>query len=187
MRTNPRWTKRRIRRSNACWRLSPTASTVHLPEAWYKSRLRPGESTWNSNRNFFSNDNLSFAFFIWAGQDPHASPSAGVVTGTYKIIREIKPQPALAASFGSTPAYTRRAVANSAGVHPLAAWKMAVDTAEKTCSAPLARFIDSEHCVSLSGHRSEFGAVASLNRIWMARFRFGATRIIRTQTAQRTV
>ncbi len=104
---------------------------IESPEEWYKSRLRRGESTWHSNGNSFSDNNLSFAFSIWAGEDPHASPSAGVVTGTYKIIRETKAQPAgggLAAPFGSPAAYT---AASSGGGHPLTTWKMVVDTAER--------------------------------------------------------
>jgi hypothetical protein len=57
---------------------------IESPEEWYKSRLRPGESAWNSNGNSFSDDKLSFGFSIWAVEDPHASPSVGGVTGTYK-------------------------------------------------------------------------------------------------------
>jgi HEAT repeat protein len=102
---------------------------IESPEEWYKSRLRPGESTWHSNGNSFSDDKLSFGFSIWAGEDPHALPSAGEVTGTYKIVREDTGQPAvgsLPAAFGSAPA-----AANSGGAHPLTTWKMVVDTAER--------------------------------------------------------
>jgi hypothetical protein len=102
---------------------------IESPEKWYKSRLRPGESTWHSNGNSFSDGKLSFGFSIWAGEDPHALPSAGEVTGTYKIVREDTGQPAvgsLPAAFGSAPA-----AANSGGAHPLTTWKMVVDTAER--------------------------------------------------------
>jgi hypothetical protein len=107
---------------------------IESPEAWYKSRLRPGESTWNSNRNSFSDNNLSFAFSIWAREDPHASPSAGVVTGTYKIIRENKPALSGAAvilGFGSPLEHAPNAPVHSCFGHPQEGWKMVVDTAER--------------------------------------------------------
>ena len=68
-----------------------TPVEIESPEDWYTSKLSPGESTWNSNGNSFSDYALSFGFVIWAGEDPHASPSAGGVTGTYKIIRQRGP------------------------------------------------------------------------------------------------
>ena len=78
-----------------------TPVEIESPEDWYKSKLNPRESTWNSNGNSFSDYGLSFGFSIWAGEDPHASPSAGGVTGAYKIIRQ------------------------------RGSWKMVVDTAER--------------------------------------------------------
>ena len=107
--------------------------SIESPEEWYKSKLRPGESTWHSNGNSFSDDKLSFGFSIWAAEDPHASPSAGVVTGTYKIIRETTVQPAGeggAVSYGSPPTVVSKAVARRGGP-PLVTWKMVVDTAER--------------------------------------------------------
>lgn len=107
---------------------------IESPEEWYKSKLRPGESTWHSNGNSFCNDKLSFAFSIWAGEDPHASPSAGGVTGTYKIIRETKAQPVgggMAGLFPLSSAYTPYAAPSSGDGHPLAIWKMVVDTAAR--------------------------------------------------------
>jgi hypothetical protein len=105
---------------------------IQSPEAWYKSRLEPGESTWNSNGNSFYDNKLSFGFAIWAGEDPHASLTAGGVTGTYKIIKETKAQPvgaALAAPFG--PAYTSNAAMSAGSGHPLITWEMVVDTASR--------------------------------------------------------
>jgi len=107
---------------------------IESPEQWYKSRLRPGESTWQSNGNSFSDDKLSFGFSIWTGEDPHASPSAGGVTGTYKIIRETKAQPVgvgVAGLFPLSSAYTPYAAPRNGDGHPLATWKMVVDTAER--------------------------------------------------------
>lgn len=107
---------------------------IESPEEWYKSRLRPGESSWNSNGNSFSDDKLSFAFSIWAGEDPHASPSAGGVTGTYKIIRETKAQPVgvgVAGLFPLSSAHTPSAALSNGDGHPLATWKMVVDTADR--------------------------------------------------------
>ena len=107
---------------------------IESPEEWYKSRLRPGESTWHSSSNSFSDDKLSFAFYIWTREDPHASPSAGVVSGTYKITRETKAQSeggGMAAVFSPPPAHTANAAASSDDGHPPATWKMVVDTAER--------------------------------------------------------
>ncbi len=87
---------------------------IESPEKWYKPRLRRGESTWHSNANSFSDDKLSFAFSIWAGEDPHASPSAGEVSGTYKIIRE-----------------TGAPSARAAAAKPVTGWKMVVENAER--------------------------------------------------------
>ena len=95
---------------------------VESPEEWYKSRLRPGESTWNSNGNSFSDDRLSFEFYIWAREDAHASPSAGRVTGTYKLVRETKGQPVAMGVIGSFPlssANTPFAAPSSGGGHPV--------------------------------------------------------------------
>lgn len=108
---------------------------IESPEEWYKSKLRPGESTWHSNRNSFSDDELSFAFSIWAREDSHASPSAGVVTGTYRVISETKSPPIVRGfvpSFGSSPAYTINPTARAGDDHPIQTWKMVVDTAERS-------------------------------------------------------
>jgi HEAT repeat protein len=105
---------------------------IESPEEWYKSKLRTGESTWHSNGNSFSDDKLSFAFSVWAPEDPHASPSAGVVTGTYKIIRQTQPAGGgFAAIVGSPPAYTPGAARSRGYPNPMATWKMVVDTAER--------------------------------------------------------
>lgn len=95
---------------------------IESPEEWYKYRLRPGELTWNSNGNSFSDDKLSFEFYIWAREDAHASPSAGRVTGTYKLIRETTDQSVRVGLAGSLPlssAHARYAAPSSSGGHPV--------------------------------------------------------------------
>jgi hypothetical protein len=107
---------------------------IESPEEWYKSKLRRGESTWNSNANSFADEKQSFAFFIWTGEDSHASPSGGMVTGIYKIIRETGPQSA-AVGFAMTPGLVvthGQPAASSGGLGPaLVTWKMLVDSAQR--------------------------------------------------------
>ena len=108
---------------------------IESPEEWYKSRLKPGESTWNSNSNSFSTwDKLSFAFSIWTAEDSHASPSGGGVTGTYKIIKETTvPQPIAVGPgvFPLSPPSTPYPAPSYGPGHPLTTWKMVVDSAER--------------------------------------------------------
>jgi hypothetical protein len=111
---------------------------IESPEKWYKSRLKPGESTRKFNRNSFCDDRLSFPFAIWAREDPHSSPSGGQVTGTYKIVRETNAQPVgrgVIAMLPSGRPYAPYAVASSGGgrplVTPLVTWKMVVDRAAR--------------------------------------------------------
>ncbi len=112
---------------------------IESPEKWYEPKLKRGESTWHSNSNTFVDDRLSFAFSIWAGEDPHASPSAGEVTGTYKIIRETTYPAAAAGGLAypcpASPGCAPVALASSSSAKPVTTWKMEVDTAERKPSA----------------------------------------------------
>ncbi len=114
---------------------------IESPEQWYKPKLKPDESTWNSNGNSFTDHDLSFAFSIWAGEDAHASPTAGEVTGTYKVIREtMLPGVNFGARMIGGGAAGLLPSAPAAAVHPGVAasdgkpaviWKMVVDTAQR--------------------------------------------------------
>ncbi|HYB91658.1 MAG TPA: hypothetical protein VEC38_11500 [Candidatus Binataceae bacterium] len=60
---------------------------IESPEDWYKDKLAPSEAIRHAGRNFFSDGGLEFAFLIWNANDPECCPTAGEVTGTYKIVR----------------------------------------------------------------------------------------------------
>lgn len=62
---------------------------IESPEEWYKDKLRPGETTWDGAANSFSDGKLEFRFAIRSGNDNHASPGGGIVTGTYKVIKQV--------------------------------------------------------------------------------------------------
>jgi hypothetical protein len=57
------------------------------PEDWYKNQLAASETVRHPGRNFFSDDGLEFEFQIWNSNDQDCCPTAGQVTGTYKIVR----------------------------------------------------------------------------------------------------
>jgi len=52
---------------------------------FYKKHLNEAEGIWKGEINKFSKDGLFFTFYIWKEGDPNCCPSAGKVTGTYKI------------------------------------------------------------------------------------------------------
>ncbi len=60
---------------------------IESPEDWYKDKLAPSETVRHPGRNFFSDDGLEFEFQIWNSNDQDCCPTAGQVTGTYKIVR----------------------------------------------------------------------------------------------------
>ena len=60
---------------------------IESPEDWYKDKLAPSETVRHPGRNFFSDDELEFEFQIWNPNDQDCCPTAGQVTGTYKIVR----------------------------------------------------------------------------------------------------
>lgn len=51
----------------------------------YASQLNPGEGVWKGTWNDFSKDGLFFSFSIWNKDDCNANPTAGKVSGTYRI------------------------------------------------------------------------------------------------------
>jgi HEAT repeat protein len=60
---------------------------IESPEDWYEDKLGPSETVRRAGRNFLSDGSLEFAFSIWNSNDPDCCPTAGEVTGTYKIVR----------------------------------------------------------------------------------------------------
>jgi HEAT repeat protein len=66
---------------------------IESPEDWYKNKLAPSETVRHPGRDFFSDDGLEFEFQIWNSNDQDCCPTAGEVTGTYKIVRA---QPSIA-------------------------------------------------------------------------------------------
>ncbi|MGC1398293.1 MAG: hypothetical protein WA827_07075 [Candidatus Binatus sp.] len=60
---------------------------IESPEDWYKDQLGPSETVRRATRNFLSDGSLEFAFLVWNANDPECCPTAGEVTGTYKIVR----------------------------------------------------------------------------------------------------
>ena len=60
---------------------------IESPQDWYKDKLAPSETVRHPGRNFFSDGGLEFEFQIWNSNDQDCCPTAGQVTGTYKIIR----------------------------------------------------------------------------------------------------
>jgi hypothetical protein len=53
-----------------------------------KVELRPGEGVWKGVMNRFSDNLLSFEYYIWNKGDANCCPAAGRVTGTYKLTKE---------------------------------------------------------------------------------------------------
>ncbi|MGH7814157.1 MAG: hypothetical protein ACREQI_09165 [Candidatus Binataceae bacterium] len=63
---------------------------IESPEDWYRRKLRPGENTPDAVENSLTDDSLKFDFGIHGPEDQgwHMT-SAGQVTGTYKIIKQM--------------------------------------------------------------------------------------------------
>jgi hypothetical protein len=59
---------------------------IESPEDWYKGKLTPSETVRHRGRNFFSDGGLEFEFKIWKSNDRDCCPTAGKVTGTYKVV-----------------------------------------------------------------------------------------------------
>lgn len=59
------------------------------PETFSK-HLKKGEGVWKGENDFFSDERLAFEFYIWKERDGNCCPSAGKVTGTYKIIGDLR-------------------------------------------------------------------------------------------------
>ena len=124
---------------------------IESPEDWYKDKLAPSETVRHPSRNFFTDRGLEFEFQIWNSNDQDCCPTAGQVTGTYKIVRaqpstEEAPVGGQYQTFSMTVARAGAPFAvpvNKAGqIHgerpssnviniepnPVPAWKMVVDT-----------------------------------------------------------
>jgi hypothetical protein len=128
---------------------------IESPEDWYKSKLTPSETVRHPGRNFFSDGGLEFEFQIWKSNDHDCCPTAGQVTGTYKIV---SPQASMAEApvgaqngswgagvvahaglgfvvtvneFGQTHGEGPHAGFSGIEPNPVPAWKMVVDTAKR--------------------------------------------------------
>ena len=62
------------------------------PEGFSK-HLRKGEGIWKGESDFFSDGRLAFEFNIWKEGDGNCCPSAGKVTGKYKIVGDVRWDP----------------------------------------------------------------------------------------------
>jgi HEAT repeat protein len=75
-------------------------------------KIHRDETVWNGSLgNEFSDNRLKFGFTIWKNHDGHCCPTAGEVTGSYKVVKEMH-----------YDAQKKDWVAN---------WKMVVDTAKR--------------------------------------------------------
>jgi hypothetical protein len=63
---------------------------IDSPERWYENKLKPGElfMPGGDSNSFCDWRQPAFEFPIWKETDAHGDPTAGMVTGTYKIIKE---------------------------------------------------------------------------------------------------
>jgi len=58
---------------------------VRAPDAY--PGLGSGEDVWKGERNVFTDDRMTFEFFLWNPGDANCCPNAGHVTGTYRLTR----------------------------------------------------------------------------------------------------
>ena len=95
---------------------------IESPADWYKGKLAPSETVRHPGRNFFSDGGLEFEFQIWKSNDRDCCPTAGQVTGTYKVVRA---QPSMVEvpefSFRNTIVVTGNKVAQTQTSQPKAA------------------------------------------------------------------
>ena len=61
---------------------------VAIPDVdgWYEKQLKPGEWTWHSFSNEFSQDRLELSFHIWEKGQCHACTGGADVTGSYRLV-----------------------------------------------------------------------------------------------------
>jgi HEAT repeat protein len=126
---------------------------IESPEDWYKDKLAPSETVRHPGRNFFSDGGLEFEFQTWNSNDQDCCPTAGQVTGTYKIVKAQPSMPEAMAGvqYGAVWAVPRAGVPiagtvkETAQIHgerprahsfvvepnPVPTWKMVVDTAKR--------------------------------------------------------
>ncbi|MDH5216150.1 MAG: lysozyme inhibitor LprI family protein [Gammaproteobacteria bacterium] len=55
--------------------------------AWYKSKLKANEAVYKGELNTFAGPEIDFKFYIWNKGDANCCPTAGKVTGSYKIVK----------------------------------------------------------------------------------------------------
>jgi hypothetical protein len=101
---------------------------IESPERWYKDKLGPREAIRRPGGNFLNNGAIGFAFSIWNANDPECCPTAGLVVGTYKVIKEMGTSVGLGTYVPGTGLVVR---ANPARRLPTTTWKMVVDTAKR--------------------------------------------------------
>jgi len=56
----------------------------------FLSHLKKGEGIWKGENDIFSDERLAFEFYIWNEGDANCCPTAGRVTGTYKIVGDVR-------------------------------------------------------------------------------------------------
>jgi len=66
---------------------------IESPETWYRPQVHTGEDTVTGGNVFVDGQEPGFEFYIAKPKDPSCCPSAGQVTGTYKIVKEVQPPP----------------------------------------------------------------------------------------------
>ncbi len=54
----------------------------------YVPYLKPGEEIRQGTKTWFLADGLFFEFFVWNEEDANCCPTAGKVSGTYRLVRE---------------------------------------------------------------------------------------------------
>jgi HEAT repeat protein len=126
---------------------------IESPADWYENKLAPSETVRHPGRNFFSDGGLEFEFHIWNSNDQDCCPTAGQVTGTYKIVepqsstvgaqtgmlfhvvrgvgRAGVPIAGTVNEVGQTHGEGPHAAFSVIEPNPVPTWKMAVDTAKR--------------------------------------------------------
>ena len=68
-----------------------TLAEVAFPTvAGVKVQLKPGEGVWKGVSTRLSDDKLEFEYYIWNEGDANCCPTAGSVTGTFKISKQTR-------------------------------------------------------------------------------------------------
>jgi HEAT repeat protein len=70
-----------------------TLTPVKMTDPVSKIALKPNEGVWKGIGSEFSDDKLEFGYYIWNEGDANCCPTAGKITGTYKMTKETKFDP----------------------------------------------------------------------------------------------